>query len=399
MQPDAESRQENSNMYEEQAHPETPSELAREYYQLVKLLGEGSYGRTFLARELRTGELVAIKELKNVKDFKSLELFKREASVLENLNVCGVPRFYNSIIPDNPLTESCYIVQEYVHFPSLQDYLKDNHKFEESETLEIIYSIAMILNILQTCYVPPIIHRDIKPSNILFDRNDLRHVYLIDFGSVATPQKRGGGSTIAGTLGYMAPEQLLGECTIQSDFYSLGATALHMLTGVAPFQMQSNGFEVDFNDAIEQHAPGTSAPMRTLIGWLMESRSEERPATASDLMGAIMQVTHGADPKAKPKSESSNESGGVVPRLKNAVWKKAAGKIWGLNSLRGNSIYRNVYDYTFIANGRTWGGVFPVERLSLPNIRRYPLACEVYYLVDNPRICTLIKPAIGKLLD
>lgn len=139
--------------------------------------------------------------------------------------------------------------------------------------------------------------------------------------------------------------------------------------------------------------------MRTLIGWLMESRSEDRPATANDLIGAIMQVTHGADPKAKPKSESAKQSDGVVPKLKNAVWKKAAGKIWGLNSLRGNSIYRNVYDYTFIADGRTWGGVFPVERLSLPYIRRYPLACDVYYLVDNPRISSLTKPGFGKFLD
>ena len=102
------------------------------HYRYEKLIGEGANGKTYLARNLNTGEAVAIKALKQFQrnDFKSFDLFKREAETLSSIHVHGVPRFYESIISDNPDSEN-FIIQEYVSAPSLQSYLDDKRKFTE----------------------------------------------------------------------------------------------------------------------------------------------------------------------------------------------------------------------------------------------------------------------------
>ena len=92
---------------------------------------------------------------------------------------------------------------------------------------------------------------------ILYD--DYNHkVYLIDFGSVTHPQKKTGGSTIAGTFGYMPPEQMVNDVVIQSDYYAIGATLLHMITGVFPGNMSSEMFQIDFVPIIKEKAPETT---------------------------------------------------------------------------------------------------------------------------------------------
>jgi serine/threonine protein kinase len=79
---------------------------------------------------------------------------------------------------------------------------------------------------------PPVFHRDIKPSNIVLRPSGAA---LVDFGGVGQggPAVQG-GSTVSGTFGYMAPEQLLGQVSPASDLYFLGATLLHVLTGREP---------------------------------------------------------------------------------------------------------------------------------------------------------------------
>ncbi len=271
----------------------TPTELAFEY-EFIKLLGEGANGKTWLAKSRQTGDLVAVKSLKLSGDMKQLELFVREAETLQSLDVPGIPRFYQSIIPENPLAKPCYIIQEYVEYPSLQSMMSEGNRFGEWEILNILKRLAQILDILQTQYVPPIIHRDIKPSNVLCDMkgDEVKALYLIDFGAVANPQKKSGGSTIAGTFGYMAPEQMLGEATIQSDFYSLGALAIHLLTGVPPFEIKADVFTLKFDDVIKRNAPYTSKSMFTLLHWLTEPSASKRPRTAKILIKAL-ELTNG----------------------------------------------------------------------------------------------------------
>ena len=274
-----------------------PPEMAAKYHP-IRIIGEGANGVTWLANTI-TQERVAIKalHLAAAENWKSLALFEREAEVLASLQVEGIPRFYESHIEKNG---ECYLVQQYIQAPSLQSVMKENGTFSESETLQIMSRVAEILRVLHMDYAPPIIHRDIKPSNILYSPDTVTgipHVWLIDFGAVANPQKSGGGSTIAGTSGYMAPEQLLGKCSISSDYYALGVTALQMLTGIEPYTLESTVFNLDYEKVLAEHAPGTSAHMCELLSILISAKEEDRPKDANELSQMIASVRDGRAPR------------------------------------------------------------------------------------------------------
>ncbi|MBQ1924750.1 MAG: serine/threonine protein kinase [Proteobacteria bacterium] len=301
------------------AELQTPHQL-RFKYRYERILGEGTNGKTFLATDLFTGKYVAIKALKLVQseNFKSFELFKREAETLSSIQVPGVPQFYQSILSDK-LGEACYIVQEYIDAPSIQNYLNDGRIFSERETLTIMQKVAAILHVLHSQYSPPIIHRDIKPSNLLCrlpessDKEawEALKIYLIDFGAVANAHSNSDKSTIAGTIGYMAPEQNFGESQPQTDLYALGATALHMLTGVPPYEMDFDTYSLKYEEALDLNAPKTSAGMRDLLGRLLNYSIDKRPATSAELMRMIANVREGrmCDAVApKPPEPSTRET-------------------------------------------------------------------------------------------
>ncbi|MBQ1926005.1 MAG: serine/threonine protein kinase [Proteobacteria bacterium] len=300
-------------------HIQTPQCLMFKY-RYERLLGEGTNGKTYLATDLRTGSLLAIKALKlnQSENFKSFELFKREAETLASLQVTGIPKFYESILAEDVGGE-CYIVQEYIDAPSIQSQLAQGRIFSEAETLTVMQKAAEILHILHTQYAPPIIHRDIKPSNILCDLHDEAHaqdapLYLIDFGAVANARSNTDKSTIAGTIGYMAPEQNFGECLPQTDLYALGATALHMLTGVPPYEMDFETYSIKYNDAIDEHAPETSTQMRDLLGKLLNYAYDKRPASAAELLKNIQDIRDGNGPLV-PQSEEEK----MALRLSNGL--------------------------------------------------------------------------------
>ncbi len=263
--------------------PETPEILRREY-RFVRFLGEGANAKTYLAVERVSGRRVAIKQLKSVTDFKSYDLFKREVETMRNVDVGGVPKYTDYI--ENPgSADDYYIVQDYIDGMAVSELLEKRAEhglaFSEEAVWQFAQQIGDILWKLETQYKPPIIHRDIKPSNIIKTVDG--SFYLIDFGAVANPERKSLSSTIAGTQGYMAPEQLMGDCAVQSDYYGLGATMLHMLTGVAPFKIDTDGMRLLFEDVINARAPQTSARMRSVLASLLAVKPADRPKNADAL--------------------------------------------------------------------------------------------------------------------
>ncbi|MBO4351386.1 MAG: serine/threonine protein kinase, partial [Proteobacteria bacterium] len=233
--------------------PKTPPSLQNKY-EFIRELGHGAQGRIYLAKRLSDGEEVAIKQLNiaSVKNWKEYELFHREADVLQSLDVEGVAKFYEAIecLEDDP--PCSYLVQEYIPGYSLAYLLQSNRRF----SLNCVYDIVLqMLDILQDLHnhVPPVIHRDIKPSNILLMPlgGDYYKVFLIDFGAVANPQIQGGGSTVAGTFGYMPPEQLTGKPGPASDTYALAAVIVYLLSGVSPADMPVKDFRLIFEPEVQ----------------------------------------------------------------------------------------------------------------------------------------------------
>jgi hypothetical protein len=126
-----------------------------------------------------------------------------------------------------------------------------------------------------------VIHRDIKPSNIL--RAPDGRLSLVDFGGVLDAAREKGGSTVVGTFGYMAPEQLHGEATPATDLYALGATIVALLGGVEPEDVPRKGLQMD----LERHLPSIDAGLRDTLIAMTDPDPSERPQRARDVLALL----------------------------------------------------------------------------------------------------------------
>jgi serine/threonine protein kinase len=188
---------------------------------------------TWKAQCLKDNTWVVIKCLKlaEISDWKTQELFEREAKALKHLKHPAIPTYLDYLV--DPAAGAYYLVHTWVEGQSLAQMLTAGQVFDEAFVFNLAEQILDILSYLHA-FSPPVIHRDLKPSNLIWDGNQ---VHLIDFGGVLevlTPQ---GGSTVTGTYGYMAPEQFAGKALPASDLYSLGATLMHLLSGQIPSEL------------------------------------------------------------------------------------------------------------------------------------------------------------------
>jgi serine/threonine protein kinase len=243
-------------------------------YDLIREIGHGSQGDVWLAQRRSDKQKVAVKRLniESVKNWKEYELFKREASVLATLNIDGVAKFYEAIdrLDDNP--PCSYIVQEYIDGRTLAEMIQSGQRFSVNWIYDIILQLIDILQKLHT-HEPPVIHRDLKPSNILIKQGAAKDkVYLIDFGAVANPQVQSGGSTVAGTYGYMPPEQLMGKPMPQSDIYALAAVAVHLITGISPAEMPNKDFHLIFEPQMQNMPVAVVNTLRSMLEPKVEMR-------------------------------------------------------------------------------------------------------------------------------
>lgn len=243
-------------------------------YRLVQKLGSGAQGEVWRAKTLKEDADVAIKMMyiQSVKNWKMYELFFREAQALQSLNIPGVAKFYEAVEDLEAPQPVSVIVQEYIHGMSLARYIASGHRFLLSEIADIVIQLLDILDKIHN-NVPSVIHRDVKPSNIMLQDIDGNHkVWLIDFGAVANPQVKDGGSTLAGTYGYMAPEQLMGKPVASSDFYSLGVLAFYLLSGVPPEQVEVQDFRLLIDRYLEHLPFGITVLLRNMLAPRLDER-------------------------------------------------------------------------------------------------------------------------------
>jgi len=223
-------------------------------YKILRTIGRGAQGRVYSARDLRTQKIVAIKALsfREISDWKASDLFMREIALLRSMRVNGTPQYLGTIDATASSQPYYFLIQEYIHGKSLQAMLDKGQTFAMEDVISIALAIAPILEQLRQ-FSPPIVHRDIKPANIMLTPD--RKIYLIDFGAAMFHERSTGGSTFAGTAGYMAPEQCMGTSGPESDIYGLGATLIHLATGVPPYKMQTKGMKLQFKRYLPASTP------------------------------------------------------------------------------------------------------------------------------------------------
>ena len=198
-------------------------------YQIIKNLGHGGFGTTYLAKDNQTGDsLCAVKRLNaDVADLEiARKLFKREADTLLQLQeVHQVPKFI-----DYFEESGCnYIVEEYIEGSSLENLI--SHHWNVANIAIFLWDI---LSILQLLHHKNIVHRDIKPSNLIQRAKDNKFT-IIDFGAVKEikPGDRQPETCIY-HQGYAPPEQMRGVPRLNSDIHALGMTAIELLTKEPP---------------------------------------------------------------------------------------------------------------------------------------------------------------------
>ncbi len=213
--------------------------LLVERYWAQRVLGEGGFGRTFLAVD----EFKPSKPPCVIKQFlpqaqgtasvtKAAELFAQEAQRLEELGQHPqIPALLAYFTADNRQ----YLVQELIDGLTLAAELEQNGVFNELAIRELLQDL---LAVLEFVHQKQVIHRDIKPENIIRRARD-RKLVLVDFGAAkqVQPAQRRVTGTAIGSAEYCAPEQAMGKPQFASDLYSLGVTCLHLLTQVSPFDL------------------------------------------------------------------------------------------------------------------------------------------------------------------
>jgi len=215
-------------------------------YRLVKTLGQGGFGRTYLAEDGgRFNELCALKELipaqtESYALEKSKQLFQREAATLYQIQHPQVPQFRATFEQDQRL----FLVQDYVEGKTYQTLLNERQAAGQTfSEAEVLLLQQQLLPVLAHLHSRGIIHRDISPDNIILRDSDARPV-LIDFGVVKELATRFQSANITyqpttvGKLGYAPSEQIqTGRAYPSSDLYALAVTSVVLLTAREPQEL------------------------------------------------------------------------------------------------------------------------------------------------------------------
>jgi TolB-like protein/tRNA A-37 threonylcarbamoyl transferase component Bud32 len=268
------------------------------HYEILDKLGEGGMGEVYRAFDEHLQRQVAIKVLPSgtLSDEQARKRFRNEALALSRLNHPGIAAVY-----DFDSQEGIdFLAMEYVPGTTLSDCLASG-PLPEPEVMAVGVQIAAAL---EEAHEKGVVHRDLKPGNIILTPR--KQVKVLDFGlaklfrpasATAVTESLTETQGIAGTLPYMAPEQLLGQAAdARSDIWALGVVLYEMAGGVRPFHGQT-GFEL--SSAILNQAPPplpspVPAELRALIERCLEKDPGRRYQKASEVRAGLEAIQTGA---------------------------------------------------------------------------------------------------------
>ncbi|MEC4983510.1 MAG: serine/threonine-protein kinase [Oscillatoria sp. PMC 1068.18] len=272
--------------------PVTAGKIVGSRYRIVRELGRGGFGRTYLAEDVnRYNEYCVLKEFSpQVQSSKELqkaqELFRREAEMLYNLQHPQIPKF-RELFAEGESHNSClFLVQDYVPGESYQQLLARGKRFRETEVKQLLLDI---LPVLEYIHSENVVHRDISPDNLI--QNSEGKPVLIDFGSVKQVVEanlyqllRQPFATKIGKKGYAPEEQLnLGQAFASSDFYALAVTSLVLLTGSEPQDLYDH-----FNASWRwRDRVNISPSLANILERMLAHRPESRYQTAAEVLQAL----------------------------------------------------------------------------------------------------------------
>ena len=262
-------------------------DLLRGRFRIIQLLGQGGFGRTYLAKDYDK-----LKEYCVVKQFvpsvqgtaalqKAIQLFEREARQLQQLGKHDQIPTLSAYFEDN---NQLYLVQEYIEGENLSELLERQGVWNEQQVKDLLLSL---LPVIEFIHENNVIHRDIKPENIIRPREDSQFV-LIDFGVAKELSKTVLQTQIGtkiGSQGYAPIEQMLGgEAYPASDLFSLGVTCFHLLTDVNPYELslrQGYSWTGNWRDSLKG---SVSQELGEILDKLLQEQIKDRYSSAGEVL-------------------------------------------------------------------------------------------------------------------
>jgi hypothetical protein len=212
-----------------------PGDLLADRFEIEHQIRTGGLSEIFRARDRSSNETVAVKIISDLRGHRAAR-FGREVALLSELSHPGIVRYLShGATPSGEL----FLVMEWLDGEDLSRRLE-----REPLTLgEAVTLATRVAEALGAAHARSIVHRDLKPSNLFLCEGRIDQVKVLDFGvshkEGLTPLTRTG--SMIGTPGYMAPEQVRGNITVdaRADIFALGCVLFECLTGTAPFEGDS----------------------------------------------------------------------------------------------------------------------------------------------------------------
>lgn len=382
-------------------------------YRIIKILGSGAFGQTFLSADIRRPGLpkCVVKQLSPIKGgVESLQtakrLFEQEAETLEALGSHDrIPRLLAYFEEDDRL----YLVKEYIDGHPLSEEIVPGQPLPEEAVAKMLRDVLLIL---QFVHQSEVIHRDIKPDNLIRRSRD-NELVLIDFGSVkALSQQLAQDDRLrtiaAGTPVYMPIEQFQGNPQYNSDIYALGTIAVQALTGISANnlpKLQDDSGQMNWRKRTQ-----VSEDLGAVIDKMVEYATAKRYQSVEEVLEDLQPILdrfgreHGELAEGSSSSEEDEtvgQEGKTRSRAQGAIafltrpwgWRRwtaasllaaalAAGSVWAWqrpNQSRSWEFYRR--GVAKIENGDRTGALVEFDRA----IAKNPENAEAYYKRGNIR--------------
>jgi WD40 repeat protein len=292
-------------------------------YTITKLLSDaGGFGVIYEATD-RAGKSKILKILKQElnEDSKAVSLFQQEAFVLGQIEHAGIPKIETYVhhnLENGTMLHG--IIMQKIEGLNLEQWINRRDRKPIAQKRAITW-LRQLVDILAVVHRNKYFHRDIKPANIMLSPSG--QLVLIDFGTAREAThtylaKIGGlqGVTSICSVGYTAPEQEKGFAVPQSDFYALGCTMIHLVTGKYPLDTYNPD-----RDTFEwrSHAPEISEEFADLIDALIARKPNDRPINCESILKIIKEIEE--SDKLAPSGKTKAKRKSIQKAIKDSTRK------------------------------------------------------------------------------
>lgn len=297
-------------------------------YLIESLIGVGGMANVYKGRDVRTGNQIAVKVLKEefLDNEELVRRFKNESKAISILNHPNIVKVYDVSVTD----QLQYIVMEYIDGITLKEYLKQRNGALTWK--EVVHFATQVLSALDHAHSKGIVHRDVKPQNIMLQADG--SIKMMDFGIArfSRAQSQTVSDKAIGSVHYISPEQAKGDHTdARTDIYSVGVMMYEMLSGKLPFD-GTGAVSIAIMQISEKPkplaevAPNIPVGLRQITEKAMEKDPADRYQSAQEMLDAIAAFRRDPSISFEYEYNTQDNPDKTINRIVSSSTAKTAGK-------------------------------------------------------------------------